>query len=295
MPVCLRYHRRAKRDRGQFLMRILITNDDGIHAPGVALLAKIAAQWGEVFVVAPDTERSGVSHAITLYRPLRLRVVPPPYLHPDRQPQLWWACDGTPTDCVYLALNQMELKPDLVLSGINPGPNLGHDVLYSGTVAGALEGAHWGIPSIALSHCSSDETKMPELEPHIQAVLPQLMANVRLTGGTLNVNFPRVDQAPYRGMVVAALGHRYYSNEVVARNDPRGRLYFWIGGQEVEMPDLPGSDCNGVQDGYVTVTPLGDDLTRHNHLSELSHQLGLPPRQFTQRQPGRGRNLPENA
>ena len=126
-------------------MRILITNDDGIHAPGIELLARVAQELagpdGEVHVVAPDTERSGVSHAITLYRPLRLRQVR----------ANWWACDGTPTDCIYLALNQMKLQPDFVLSGVNPGPNLGHDVLYSGTVAGALEGAHWGVPALAVT------------------------------------------------------------------------------------------------------------------------------------------------
>lgn len=251
-------------------MRILITNDDGIHAPGIELLARVAAQLagpdGEVSVIAPDTERSGVSHAITLYRPLRLRQVRPG----------WWACDGTPTDCIYLALNQMKLQPDLVLSGVNPGPNLGHDVLYSGTVAGALEGAHWGVPALAVSHCSSRESELALLEPFLADVLRPLVGAAQALGGALNVNLPAASEGPYLGTVVTSIGHRYYSNEVHARNDPRGRLYYWIGGAQVTMPDILGSDCNAVRDRYVSVTPLGDDLTRHGRLGDLAQHLGVP-------------------
>ncbi len=251
-------------------MRILITNDDGIHAPGIELLARVAQQLagetGEVHIVAPDTERSGVSHAITLYRPLRLRQVKP----------FWWACDGTPTDCVYLAINQMKLEPDLVLSGVNPGPNLGHDVLYSGTVAGALEGAHWGVPSLAISHCSSRESELALVEPLLADLLRPLIVAAESLGGALNVNLPPVADGPYLGTVVTAIGHRYYSNEVHARNDPRGRLYYWIGGAHVTMPDVPGSDCNAIRDRLVSVTPLGDDLTRHGRLDALARHLGVP-------------------
>ena len=258
-------------------MRILITNDDGIHAPGIALLARVAARFGEVFVVAPDTERSGVSHAITLFRPLRLRQTAPN----------WWACDGTPTDCVYLALNQMKLAPDLTISGVNPGPNLGHDVLYSGTVAGALEAAHWGVPSLAVSHCSSRESDLALLEPILGDILEPLIAAAQSLRGALNVNLPPVRRGPYLGTRVTTLGHRFYSNEVHEREDPRGRLYFWLGGAEVNMPDIPGSDCNGVRDGYVTVTPLGDDLTRYARLGDLAHQLGLPAASLPERPPVR--------
>ena len=255
-------------------MRILITNDDGIHAPGIEILARVAANLagddGAVFVVAPDTERSGVSHAITLFRPLRLREVR----------ANWWACDGTPTDCVYLAINQMKLQPDLVLSGVNPGPNLGHDVLYSGTVAGALEGAHWGVPALAVSHCSSREHDLALLEPLLLDILKPLVTAAQTLGGALNVNLPPVTEGPYVGTVVTSIGHRYYSNEVHARNDPRGRLYYWIGGAEVTMPDVPGSDCNAIRDRQVSVTPLGDDLTRHARVGDLAGALGLaaPPR-----------------
>lgn len=244
-------------------MRILIANDDGIHAPGIALLARAAARLGEVWVVAPDTERSGVSHAITLYRPLRLREFRP----------RWYACDGTPTDCVYLAINQMKLAPDLVLSGINAGPNLAHDVLYSGTVAAALEGAHWGVPSIAISHCSSNEALLGRLDGVIADVLDALMPVALKVGRALNVNLPPATRLPYKGVRSGVLGHRVYSNEVHEREDPRGHLYYWIGGAEVHMPDIAGSDCNLVRDNFISVTPLGDDLTLRAKLPAITDGL----------------------
>lgn len=252
-------------------MRILITNDDGIHAPGIAMLARVAARHGEVWVVAPDTERSGSSHAITLFRPLRLRDVN----------ERWYACDGTPTDCVYLALNQLQIKPDLVLSGVNPGPNLAHDVLYSGTVAGALEGAHWGVPAIALSHFSSDEAKLALLEERIlPSILDRVIPTALQMKLALNVNIPSADTAPFAGLRVTRLGERYYSNDVHERNDPRGRFYYWIGGSTVTMPDIAGSDCNAVRDGYVSLTPLSDNLTRDSALAParagLAAHLDLP-------------------
>ncbi len=245
-------------------MRILITNDDGIHAPGIAILARVASRLGDVTVVAPDTERSGSSHAITLFRPLRLRPAG----------ENWYACDGTPTDCVYLALNQLEVKPDIVLSGVNPGPNLAHDVLYSGTVAGALEGAHWGVPAVALSHCSGNEELLGELEAKL---LPDLLDRVIPTAielkMALNVNIPPADRAPFGGLRVTRLGERYYSNEVYERNDPRGRMYYWIGGSRVTMPDIEGSDCNAIKERFVSVTPLADDLTRSSAMGPLHEGL----------------------
>ncbi len=246
-------------------MRILITNDDGIHAPGLRLLADVAAEFGDVYVVAPDTERSGSSHAITLFHPLRLRPVA----------ERWYACDGTPTDCVYLGLHQLELKPDLVLSGVNPGPNLAHDVLYSGTVSGAREGAHWGVPAIALSHFASDERLLEALRPELGPLLRQLIPQAVALGRTLNVNLPAADRLPFAGVRVTRLGARFYSNEVYERNDPRGRLYFWIGGSRVSMPDLPGSDCNAIRDNYVSVTPLADDITGHDAIGPLAVALGV--------------------
>ena len=252
-------------------MRFLITNDDGIHAPGIEVLARIASHYGEVRVVAPDTERSGVSHAITLFKPLRLREIRPG----------WTVCDGTPTDCVYLALHQLDLKPDFVLSGINPGPNLGHDVLYSGTVAGALEGAHWGVPSVAISHCSGDENEIILFEQQLTSLLPRLLDVAKKVGGAVNVNLPAHNKGPWKGIVATRMGQRFYSNEVITRNDPRGRHYYWIGGASVHMPDIEGSDCNAVRDGFVSITALGDDLTRPGALDTMTAQLSSHGPEFS--------------
>lgn len=246
-------------------MRLLLTNDDGVHAPGLQLLAEAAAAFGEVWVVAPDTERSGSSHAITLFKPLRLREIQP----------RWYACDGTPTDCVYLALHELAIRPDIVLSGVNPGPNLGHDVLYSGTVSAALEGAHWGVPSIALSHCASDEALLAPLAAELPALLADLIPVAQRHGRALNVNLPTTRRLPWAGRQVTRVGARYYANEVFARNDPRGRMYYWIGGGDVAMPDVPGSDCNAILANYVSVTPLDDDLTDRQALNSIAEGLGL--------------------
>ena len=244
-------------------MRILLTNDDGVHGPGLRLLHEIAAELGEVWVVAPDQERSGVSHAITLFRPLRIEPVRPN----------WYSCSGTPTDCVYLALNQMKLPVDVVISGINPGPNLAHDVLYSGTVSGALEGAHWGVPSVAISHCSGDLSLLPRTRDVVAEVLRAVIPVAQRTGRAINVNLPPADRMPYRGIVGTKLGHRVYSNEVHERADPRGRSYYWIGGASVTMKDVPGSDCNAVRENWISVTPLGDDLTLHEEVALVAEEV----------------------
>ncbi len=247
-------------------MRIVVTNDDGVHAPGIALLARAAAAYGQVWVVAPDVERSAVAQAITLNGPLRLRSVRPG----------WIACDGTPTDCIHLAINQMKLAPDVILSGVNPGPNLANDVLYSGTVAAAMEGARWAIPSVAISHCASGEDLLEDLAPLLPGLLAALMPMVRSRPIAFNVNLPSVALGPWRGMQVTRLGRRYYSNEVHERTDPRGRPYYWIGGDHVTMPDIAGSDCNAVRDGLVSVTPLADDITRYDAMTDIHAALVGP-------------------
>lgn len=257
------------------LMRLLLTNDDGISAPGLALVHELLSELGEVWVIAPDQERSGVSHAITLFRPLRLEEVRP----------RWFRCSGTPTDCVYLALNQMELDVDLVVSGINAGPNLAHDVLYSGTVSAALEGAHWGIPSIALSHCSGDTRLLPELRDVLRKVLEVTIPISQRVQGAVNVNIPPANRMPFRGVVATSLGHRVYSNEVHQRADPRGRDYYWIGGAKVTMKDMPGSDCNAVRDNFISVTPLGNDLTLHRAVAAVDEALRDVAQEPVGRQP----------
>jgi 5'-nucleotidase len=244
-------------------MRILLTNDDGISAPGLALLARVAARFGEVWIVAPDGERSAISRSLSLYRPLHLHEIAP------RR----FACDGTPADCIYLAMHHLAVAPDVVLSGVNPGPNLGHDVHYSGTAAGALEAAWHGVGALALSHESRDIELMAGLDGRLAELLTALLPMARTEKTAFNVNLPASDRGPWAGFAATATGERRYSTEVHQRSDPRGRDYFWIGGARVTMADLPGSDCNALRDGQVSVTPLGDDLTLHHRIGSLQKQL----------------------
>lgn len=236
---------------------ILVTNDDGILAPGLDVLANVASAFGDVVVVAPEQERSGVSHALTLTEPLRLRDV-----GPGR-----WSLTGTPADCVFIALNHLlKRKPDLVLSGINRGPNLGGDVLYSGTVGGAREGTIQGVGSIALSLVSSADFDYRWAAPHVATLLQRVLAEGIPERVTLNVNLPDPSIGPWKGFKATRLGNRFYSNEVVARTDPRGGEYLWIGGTRVTMELAPESDCGAVHEGFGSVTPITCDLMGRAYL-----------------------------
>jgi len=238
-------------------VRVLLSNDDGIHAQGLASLAA-AFPADEVWVVAPDREQSASSHAISLHRPLRLHEVGP------RR----FAVDGTPTDAVYMAMN-LVLKshpPDIVLSGVNHGPNLGNDVLYSGTVAAAMEGALLGVNAIAVSLACPPPHEFSHAAAFAAALARRIVADPPPTPTLFNVNVP---PGPVSGYRFAPLGHRTYGNEVVEKLDPRGRKYFWIG-SEASFRDIPHSDCNTVFDEkLVAVTPLQLDLTDTSSLREL--------------------------
>jgi 5'-nucleotidase len=244
-------------------MRILVSNDDGIESPGIQALAEALQSLGEVFIVAPDREQSAASHAISLHRPLRL--------HRVRERQ--WAVDGTPTDCVYLAMNHIlkDTLPEMVVSGINRGSNLADDVTYSGTVAAAMEGALFGVPAIAFSLAT--RTRKWDFAPaaaFARKLVETVIARPLPRGALLNVNIP--DGAP-TGFAITRLGKRSYGQVVAERRDPRGRAYYWIGGDEQGHEDIPGSDCNAVYDeGKVSITPLHLDLT-HTRLLEELHGL----------------------
>jgi 5'-nucleotidase len=229
---------------------ILVTNDDGIQATGLRRLAARLAEVGEVHVVAPDRERSGASHAISLDQPLRVTEVQP----------RWHAVSGTPVDCVYLGvLHMVPRRPDLVISGVNHGANLGSDVFYSGTVAAAIEGVIRGIPSCAISR---DWDAAPDFGPaaDFAAALCRAILDEGLPAHTLlNVNVPKVEP---RGYAWTRLGRRTYREHVEERVDLRGRSYYWIGGPvEPGATDMPGTDCATVQGGIISVTPLDLDLT----------------------------------
>jgi 5'-nucleotidase len=244
--------------------RILISNDDGINAPGVKLLTKIAQSLcSDVWVVAPEAEQSGASHSLTLHRPLRVRR-----LGPRR-----YAVDGTPTDCVLLAVNSImrEKRPTLVLSGINAGANLGEDVTYSGTVAAAMEATLLGVPAIAFSQHYINGSPVPwaTANAHAVKVIQRLTALPWPQNTLMNVNFPAVSPDAVSGIVATRQGRRKIGDGVSERVDPRGRPYYWIGPLRDEEPDKAGTDLCAVIDAKVSLTPIYLDLTNGPALAEL--------------------------
>lgn len=241
---------------------ILLTNDDGIHATGLRTLREALAPLGRVVVVAPAAQQSGTSHAITIDRPLR---------HVEHGPDLH-SIDGTPADCIYLALFEPRFlphAPDLVVSGINHGSNVGTSVYYSGTVAGAREAALRGIPAIAYSHHGAadaafltDAVREMTRAVLADAALPEMKA-AKSQGLLLNINFPKA--APL-GVRVTRVGRQIYEEQVIPRRDPGGREYFWIGGTVIDYGDVTGSDKQAVDEGYCSVTPLALEPTQDAHL-----------------------------
>jgi 5'-nucleotidase len=240
-------------------VRVLLSNDDGVHAEGIRELAA-AFEGDEVWVVAPDREQSASSHAISLHRPLRMTEIAP----------RWYAVDGTPTDAAYMGLNLVlrGARPDVVVSGVNHGPNLANDVLYSGTVAAAMEAALLGVHAIAVSLAGPPPHAFADAARFAAALARRVVASPPPAPLLLNVNVP---PGPVRGYRFVRLGRRTYGNEVVEKVDPRGRKYYWIGGEGGPTnEDIPGSDCNvALTERLVSVTPLHLDSTHDAVLSEL--------------------------
>lgn len=242
---------------------ILVSNDDGVNAEGLHALEAALAALGRVYTVAPETEQSAMSHAMTLARPLRMRQ-----LDESR-----FAVDGTPVDCVYIALHLegvLPARPDVVVSGINHGLNLGSDVFYSGTVAAAREGALRGVPSVAVSLQSGGDLDAASM---IACKVVSALLEARPHHGgpppLLNVNVPA---GRVRGVRATTLGPRLYEEIVEMRTDPRGRTYLWLGGPSVAHPPSEGTDTAAHEAGYASVTPLGVDLYRAEH-RELAERL----------------------
>ena len=252
-------------------MRILITNDDGIHAPGLGVLENIAkALTDDVYVVAPETDQSGVAHSLSLSDPLRLRKIS------DRH----YAVKGTPTDCVIMGIRSIlqDRKPDLILSGVNRGQNVAEDITYSGTIAGAIEGTILGIPSVALSQQFGPDTAAnphwKTAETHAPSVLRKIIANGIRPGALLNVNFP--DCAPHEVTGIAATAQGVRSAELLridARHDGRGVPYYWIAFQRGPYTPGPGTDLEALAARKVSVTPLRLDFTDHDALTALATSL----------------------
>jgi 5'-nucleotidase len=243
-------------------LTILVSNDDGVHAPGLAALAEVLGELGRVVVVAPDRERSAVAHAVTLHRPLRISEI-----RPD-----WHAVDGTPTDCVHLGIHGiLKALPDLLVSGINAGGNLGDDLTYSGTVSVALEGCLFGVPSVAVSLDARDGFHF-DTAAQVAVRVVRAVAERGLPRGTfLNVNVPNLAVlSDIGGFRVTRQGQRIFGDGVACSADPRGRTFYWIGARELGyVLEDEGTDVEALACGCVSVTPVRTDLTDHGFLSDL--------------------------
>jgi 5'-nucleotidase len=241
-------------------MHILVSNDDGVDAPGLSALAEAVTDVGWRTVVAPERDRSGASNSLTLGEPLRV----------GRRANGFIAVAGTPTDCVHLGINGMlEAVPEMVVSGINAGPNMGDDVHYSGTVAAAMEGRFLGLPALAVS-LGGEEPRHYDTAAEVARTLLRWLLAAPLPGDTvLNVNVPNRPWAELRGWRVTRLGHRHKSEPVIPAGAASGEACYWIGPPGPEQDAGPGTDFDALASGFVSVTPLASDLTRHDTLSQL--------------------------
>ncbi len=235
---------------------LLLTNDDGAHATGLAALARALGELGDVYVIAPEREQSACGHALTLHRPLRVVEVR----------ERWWAVNGTPSDCVNLGvLGFLPEAPLLVVSGINHGSNLGDDVTYSGTVSAAMEGTLLGVPSVAVSlveggdfDVAGEVARLVAMRVLVDGLPPKTLLNLNVPGGDVH------------GVRVARLGHRVYSDKIVQQTDPRGRTHYWIGAGSPRWEELEGTDMGAIHEGYAALTPLHLDLTHHRAVVEMT-------------------------
>jgi 5'-nucleotidase len=242
-------------------MLILVTNDDGIRSEGILVLTRALKRVGEVYIVAPDRERTAAGHSLTLHKPLRIETMGP----------RMFGVSGTPTDCVNLAVNEiLPRRPDLVVSGINRGGNLGDDVTYSGTVSAAMEGTLLGIPSIAISQLGEERFHF-ETAARFAVRLTRQVRRLGLPPDTLlNVNVPDLPSREIKGMRVTCLGRRMFdSNNVIKKQDPRGKTYYWIGGNRISWEERKDTDQEAVEGGRISVTPVHLDLTNYAALAVL--------------------------
>ena len=239
---------------------ILLTNDDGVHSPGIHLLAKRLKALDTVVIVAPDRERSAAGHSMTLHRPLLI----------EQLKDGVYSVNGTPTDCVNIAVKGLlKETPKLVVSGINKGPNLGDDVTYSGTVAGAIEALILGIPSFAVS-LSARENFLFSDAAEVGLQVARMVMDTGLPKGTLlNVNVPNIPAQELKGTAITRLGKRVYHQMTVERVDPRGKKYYWIGGGEPQWEHDPGTDFDAIDKKMVSITPLHLDMTDYNAFEAL--------------------------
>ena len=246
-------------------MHILLSNDDGYAAPGLIALADALRPFVHLTVVAPERNRSGASNSLTLERPVRVSEAPNGFIK----------VDGTPTDCVHLAITGLlEREPDMVFAGINHGANLGDDVIYSGTVAAATEGRFLGLPAVAISLGSTDPTHFATAAQIAIRLLKLLQKSPLPPDTILNVNVPDLPLDAIRGFQSTRLGQRHKAEPVVKSVDPRGREIYWVGSAGPEQDAGPGTDFFAIRNGYVSITPLQIDLTRYDRLPLIAEWLG---------------------
>lgn len=246
------------------MMKILLSNDDGVHAPGIEALYKALVKVADVKVIAPDRNCSGASNSLTLHNPLRLHKLPNGF----------YSLNGTPTDCVHLGTNSpIAENVDLVVSGINDGPNMGDDVLYSGTVAAAMEGRYMGLPSIAVSMGSRGHDYYDTAAQVVADVVSQMEEQPLRLDTILNINVPAVDYDQLKGTQVTRLGRRHRADTMVQDKDPFGRNIFWYGPIGAHQDDAEGTDFHAIRNGYVSITPLSLDMTAKSHQDRLQEWL----------------------
>jgi len=242
-------------------IKILVTNDDGIHSEGIVVLARALREVGEVFIIAPDRERSTISHSLTLHRPLRIEKIK----------KNVYAVDGTPADCVYMGVNVvLPGKPRLIVSGINKGGNLGDDVTYSGTVSAAFEGTLLGIPSFSISLVSRSHFKF-QTAAHFATKAAKHIIKKGLPKNTfLNINVPNLDEKDIKSYKITKQGRWMNNgNAVIEKTDPRGKKYYWIGTEQLVFDKKKETDYEAVSNSYISITPLHIDLTNHASIEEL--------------------------
>jgi 5'-nucleotidase len=241
-------------------MRILVTNDDGILSPGLTALTRALSAIGEVWVVAPDRERTAVAHAVTLHKPLRLH----------RVSARTYSVNGTPVDCVNLALLKVMPKPPaIVVSGINKGVNLGDDVMYSGTVSAAMEGTILGVPSVAVSQEGRDAFRFAVGASYAARVVRLVLAHGLPEETLLNVNIPDRPRALIHGARITCLSRRRFHEPIIEKQDPHGRTYYWIAGTRLSWSRSKDADHEALEEGYVSITPIHLDVTNYGVLDRF--------------------------
>ncbi len=254
-------------------MKILISNDDGIAANGIRALTEALSECHEVYVIAPDRERSAAGHSLTLHTPLRVEELDPVY-----GAKRSWVTTGTPGDCVKIGINAIltpEEQPDVVISGINHGPNLGADILYSGTVSCAMEGAMMGVPSIAVS-LSSMRTEYEDFKytgSFVNSFLNKWNEFTFPPKSILNINTPALPGEDIVGVAITELGRRMFTDTYEKRVDPRGKVYYWMAGELISEPDTANTDIAAVMNNMVSITPVTFDMTKRSFIEDLDAVL----------------------